>query len=110
MKNFKNTALLLAMVLSGAAFAAGNAMQGASGSPSRETAAVHQTVATVKSVNAEKGTVLLAHGPVKSLNWPAMTMSFLVEDKALLQQLAAGKKVDVQFVKRGSNYLITSLK
>ena len=47
------------------------------------------------------GQVTLAHGPVKSLNWPSMTMAFDVRDKTLLNKLAMGKKVEFQFVQEG---------
>ena len=73
-------------------------------------AAHHEAVGTVKSVDAAAGTVTLAHGPVKSLNWPAMTMGFTVKDKALLDKLAVGKKVDVEIVQQEGKYVITTVK
>lgn len=74
------------------------------------TAMPHQASAVVKAVDPAKGTVTLAHGPVKSLNWPAMTMSFVVKDKTLFDKLASGKDVVVDFVQQGSDYVITSVK
>ncbi|WP_229501993.1 copper-binding protein [Massilia cellulosiltytica] len=73
-------------------------------------AARHEAVGTVKSVDPAAGTVTLAHGPVKSLNWPAMTMGFAVKDKALFDKLSVGKKVDVEIVQQGGNYVITAVK
>jgi Cu/Ag efflux protein CusF len=70
----------------------------------------HETVGTVKSVDPAAGTVTLAHGPVKSLNWPAMTMGFTVKDKALFDKLSVGKKVDVEIMQQDSNYVITAVK
>jgi Cu(I)/Ag(I) efflux system protein CusF len=64
----------------------------------------------VKKVDAKTGTVTLAHDPVKSLNWSAMTMGFMVKDKMLLDKLAVGKKVEIEFVQRGKDYVITSVK
>ena len=75
-----------------------------------QTAAAHQATGIVKSVDRFKNTVMLAHDPVKSLNWPAMTMSFTVKDKALLDKLEPGKKVEFEFVQQGKNYVITSAK
>lgn len=72
--------------------------------------AVHRTDAVVKAVDAEKKQVTLAHGPIKSLNWPSMTMVFSVKDKSLLNKLAVGKKVQAEFIKQGSDYVVTSLK
>jgi Cu/Ag efflux protein CusF len=70
----------------------------------------HEAVGTVKSVDPAAGTVTLAHGPVKSLNWPAMTMGFAVKDQALFDKLSVGKKVDVEIVQQDGNYVITSVK
>ncbi len=72
--------------------------------------ASHTTKATVKKVDAKKGTVTLAHEPVASLNWPAMTMSFKVEDRTLMKKLTNGKKVVVDFAKQGEDYVVTSVK
>jgi Cu(I)/Ag(I) efflux system protein CusF len=46
---------------------------------------------------------------VGSLDWPAMTMGFKVKDKALMEKLGDGKKVDVEFKKEGKDYVITSV-
>jgi Cu/Ag efflux protein CusF len=70
----------------------------------------HQADAEVKDVDAAQGKVTLAHGPVKSLGWPAMTMGFAVKDKALLDKLAVGQKVHVTFKKEDSGYVVTSVK
>ena len=72
--------------------------------------AIHTAKATVKNVDAKKGTVMLAHDPVGSLNWPAMTMSFKVEDKMLMRKLIDGKRVVVEFTKQGEDYVVTSVK
>ena len=70
---------------------------------------VHAADAVVKSVDSA-GKVTLQHGPVKSLGWPAMSMGFAVKDKALMDKLAVGSKVHVEFDKQGDDYVITSVK
>ena len=70
----------------------------------------YKTQGTVKSVEPAKGTVTFSHDPVKQLNWPAMTMTFKVEDKALFKKVAADKKVEFDFVKRGSDFIVTGVK
>jgi len=70
----------------------------------------HKATGVVKKVDPKAGTVTLAHDPVKSLNWSAMTMSFGVKDKAFLDKLQPGKKVEVEFVQQGKDYVITSVK
>ena len=71
---------------------------------------VHNAVGVVKNVDPAKGTVTLDHEPVKSLNWSAMTMGFTVKDKAMLDKLQSGKKVEIEFVQQGKDYVITSIK
>jgi len=47
----------------------------------------------VKSVDVKAGTMVIAHGPIAALKWPAMTMKFKVETAAVLNGVTAGKKV-----------------
>jgi Cu(I)/Ag(I) efflux system protein CusF len=70
----------------------------------------HTAKGTVKSVDSKAQTVTLDHEPVKSMNWPAMSMTFKVQDKALMDKLGQGKKVEVQFEQRGKEHVITSVK
>ncbi|MDP3857731.1 MAG: copper-binding protein [Stagnimonas sp.] len=72
--------------------------------------ATHKAKAMVKKVDSKAGTVTLAHEPVASLNWPSMTMNFKVKDKMLWSKLGDGKKVDVEFVKDGDDYVVTKVK
>jgi Cu(I)/Ag(I) efflux system protein CusF len=78
--------------------------------PVAASGSTHKTVGIVKKVNAKAGTVTLDHEPVKTLKWPAMTMGFKVEDKSMLDKLAEGKKVEVEFKQVGKDYVITSVK
>lgn len=71
---------------------------------------VHAARGKVTKVDAGTGVVTLAHQPVKSLNWPAMTMGFRVQDKMLLDKLGVGKTVDFEFVQAARGYLITGVK
>ena len=75
-----------------------------------ESPQAHRASGVVKSVNAEKGTVNIAHGPVDSLKWPPMTMSFNAQDRKLLENLRPGAKVEFEFTQQGSRYVITSIK
>jgi Cu(I)/Ag(I) efflux system protein CusF len=70
----------------------------------------HKGIGVVKSINAADGTVTLAHEPIKSLNWPAMTMAFKVKDKKLIDSVAPGSKVEFTLVQSGKDYVITSIK
>ena len=70
----------------------------------------HKTMAVVKGVDVVNGKVKLAHEPVKGLNWPAMTMGFSVRDPALFDKLVVGKKVEVEFMQQGPDYVVTAVK
>src|SRR2546421_3404786 len=70
----------------------------------------HKGVGVVKAVDREKGTVSVAHEPIKSMNWSSMTMTFKAKDKKLLDNLEPGKKVEFDFVQQGKDYVITSVK
>lgn len=72
-------------------------------------AGMHVADGIVKAVDPA-GKVTLQHGPVKSLKWPAMAMTFAVKDKAMLDKLAVGSKVHVEFSKQGEDYVINSVK
>ena len=81
---------------------------------SKKPAAKHQTTHTakgvVKKVDAKAGMVTVAHEPIPSMNWPAMTMDFKVKDKALLGKFADGKDVEFEFAKEGNLYVVKSMK
>ena len=72
-------------------------------------ATAYKAAGVVKKADAAKSTVTVAHGPVKDLNWPAMTMAFKVKDKALFDKLAVDRKVEFSFVQQGKDYVITSV-
>lgn len=122
MKTIATLSLVTVLSMSGIALAAqsgdnkGMDMKGMHSTMDRtaqaasRSAATHKATATVTAVDLGQGTVTLAHGPVPTLKWPAMTMRFAVKDKSLFDQLSVGKKVDVELVQKGSEYMITSVK
>src|SRR6267142_3240586 len=71
---------------------------------------VHKGTGTVKKLDPADGKVTIAHGPIPTMKWPAMNMTFTVKDKALLDKFSQDKKVDFEFVQQGSDYVITSVK
>jgi Cu(I)/Ag(I) efflux system periplasmic protein CusF len=79
-------------------------------SSSKPAKGLHKAVGVVKKVDTKAATVTIAHEPVKSMNWPAMNMTFHVKDKSMLDKLGEGKKVEVEFEQRGKDYVITSAK
>ncbi len=70
----------------------------------------HKGAGTVTDIDTVNGKVTIAHGPIQTMKWPAMSMTFGVKDKPLLEKLSTGKKVEFEFIQQGSNYIITSAK
>lgn len=119
MKSIATLSLALALSASGVALAQSGSMKNMDmkdmpmdtmNSGAMAKTATHTATGVVKAVDATKGTVTLAHGPVKSLNWPAMTMTFVVKDKLFFDRLAADKKVSIDFAKQDAGYVVTAVK
>lgn len=72
--------------------------------------ATHQASGSIEAVDPVAGTLRIHHGPVASLGWPAMTMDFVVSDKALLNNVKSGQNIDFDFYDRNGDYVVTSIK
>lgn len=70
----------------------------------------HKARGVVTKLDAKDGSVTFDHEPVKSLNWPAMSMTFAVKDKMLFDKLTLGKKAEFEFVQDGKRYVVTGVK
>lgn len=70
----------------------------------------HAATGVVKKLDPRSATVTLAHDPVESLGWPAMTMGFQVKDRTLIDKLAVDRKIAFEFVQQGKDYVITRVK
>jgi Cu(I)/Ag(I) efflux system protein CusF len=55
-----------------------------------------QTRGVIKSLDAAKGTVTIAHEAVAALKWPAMTMAFAITPEQA-RGIEVGQKVDFEF-------------
>jgi len=67
-------------------------------------------VGVVKQVDRDKGIVVIAHEPIKSLGWSAMTMDFSVEDMKLFDKLKQGIRVHFEFKHVAEKYVVTAVK
>jgi len=74
------------------------------------SAKVHKGTGKVTKVDPAGGSVTIAHEPVSTMNWPAMTMTFKAKDKALLEKIKQGDKVDFEFIQQGKDYVVTAVK
>jgi len=73
---------------------------GASGAGSASGKVGHQLTGTVESVDAKAGTATIAHGPVASLKWPAMTMEFALSNPSQLAGVKPGSTIAFEIVER----------
>ena len=78
--------------------------------PANTMRTTYQARGVVKQIDAKAQAVTIAHGPVASLHWPAMAMSFGVNDKLLLKKLAVGKTIDFEFTQADKGYTLTGVK
>lgn len=63
----------------------------------------------VRKVDRRAKTVTLKHGPIQSLDMPAMTMVFKVKHPALLEKLKPGDKVRFQAEMVGGEATVTKI-
>jgi len=70
----------------------GDAKKPAAGSAA--SAQLHRGKGTVAGVDAKGGTIEIEHGPIASLQWPAMTMEFKAKEPSMLARLKPGQAVE----------------
>lgn len=85
----------------------GHGGHGAAAKPeASKPAQAHRGQGTVESVDSQSGSIEINHGPIETLQWPAMRMKFKVRDKAQLAALAAGQSVRFEFMQTEDDYVI----
>ena len=85
-------------------------MQGMDMKSEQTKSTVHRATGVVTKVDAATGRITIKHDPVKSLNWPAMAMVFKAKDKAVLDKVKKGQKIDFGFVEQGKDYVVTDVR
>ena len=63
----------------------------------------------VRKVDKEGGKLTLKHADIKSLDMPAMTMVFVVKDKAMLDKLKAGDKIKFKAINDAGKFTVTEM-
>ena len=72
-------------------------------------AASEMTDAEVRKVDKDNGKLTLRHAEIKNLEMPAMTMVFVVRDKAMLNTLKAGDRVRFKVINDAGKFTITEI-
>jgi Cu(I)/Ag(I) efflux system periplasmic protein CusF len=67
------------------------------------------TDAEVRKVDVDASKITLKHAEIKRLDMPAMTMVFVVKDKAMLEKLKAGDKVKFRAINDAGRYTVTAI-
>ena len=63
----------------------------------------------IRKVDKDAKKITIKHGPMPSLDMPAMTMVFQVKDPAMLGQVKPGDKVKFEAQKLGGAYTVTKI-
>ena len=80
----------------------------AASSASATTAVIHEAQGTVEGV--EPDSITISHGPIATLNWPAMTMGFSKPTATAFADIKPGDAVHFQFKEGGaSGYVLVAV-
>jgi Cu(I)/Ag(I) efflux system membrane fusion protein len=60
----------------------------------------HTAEGVLDDVDAKTGQMVITHDPVKSLNWPKMTMEFVPANEAVAKEIKPGDSITFEFVER----------
>jgi Cu/Ag efflux protein CusF len=95
-KTLVSMVLGVALVTSGAAFAAGEMGNMDMSSSAAKSGASNASMShgEVKKVDMAAGKITIKHGPLENLQMEGMTMAFKVKDPAMLSQVKVGDKID----------------
>lgn len=85
------------------------AMPGPMPGMAAEAAKTAEGVGQIKSVDAKTSSVTLHHGPIASLGWPAMTMTFKLVSPALAKGVKVGDRVAFAFEQKPDGPVVQRL-
>ncbi|MCA3219249.1 MAG: copper-binding protein [Burkholderiales bacterium] len=103
-------ALTLAAVLVAAStLALAQHKHGSPGTAASTTAQTEMADGEVRRVDKAKGTLLIRHGEIKSLNMSPMTMAFKLQDPKMADGLNVGDKIRFVAVQKGDDLIVTNL-
>jgi Cu/Ag efflux protein CusF len=68
---------------------------------------VHSGSGDITKIDGNR--VTISHGPVESIGWSAMTMTFIAQSPGMIEGLAIGDPVNFEFGQSGETYVLTSI-
>ncbi len=85
-------------------------LKGGSNAAPDKLPVVHEAVGTLDDVDAKGGMLVITHEPVKSLNWPTMTMEFHAANEAVAKAAKPGASIRFEFVERkAGEWVVTKI-
>ena len=69
-----------------------------------------QGIGVIKAIDTKKGTLTIQHGPIPTVSWPAMTMTFKATPPALLTGLKVGQTIGFDTTVRGMSADVTAIR
>jgi len=63
----------------------------------------------VRKIDKENGKITIRHGEIKHMDMPPMTMVFTAKDKALLDKVQVGQKIQFTVVHEGGKMVVTDM-
>ncbi|WP_332745996.1 copper-binding protein [Hydrogenophaga sp.] len=86
------------------------AQAGADHSKMGMAAAPGMTDGEIRKIDKENGKVTIKHGEIKHMDMPPMSMVFNVKDKAMLDKVQVGEKIQFIVVQDAGKMVITDIK
>lgn len=74
------------------------------------TATPGMTDGEIRKIDKENGKVTIKHGEIKHMDMPPMSMVFNVKDKAMLDKVQVGEKIQFIVVQDAGKMVVTDIK
>jgi Cu(I)/Ag(I) efflux system periplasmic protein CusF len=63
----------------------------------------------IRKIDKEGGKITIKHGEIKHLDMPAMTMVFTAKDKAMLDKVQVGEKIQFIVIQEAGKMVVTDI-
>ncbi len=63
----------------------------------------------VRKIDKENGKITIRHGEIKHMDMPPMTMVFTAKDKALLDKVQVGQRIQFTVIHEGGKMVVTDM-
>lgn len=73
------------------------------------TTAPAMTDGEIRKIDKETGKITIKHGEIKHMDMPPMTMVFAVKDKAMLDKVQVGEKVQFIVIQDAGKMVVTDI-